>query len=404
MKTYIYILFFTLLSCPHLYAQCIDESYYSSAGGGTSSEYTEFDTAAMAAIEAFFNLSGWPQEVGGVVGNIDTIFLYDCVNYEPDYLISFFPNFYEPSPTLQALWIFSGADVATSDQEYPKNITYIEVGKHLVHYGTKDKTSYNYGALAILVIDHLPKSNFAAVAPFCVGECVSFTDQSAYYPTTWQWHFEGGSPDFSFDQHPKDICYSQPGIYTARLITHNTAGTDTSYQTIQVLDEFSSITTQSYFSIYEGSYVALQACASAESYDWQPAKGLSCTDCPNPIVTPQESSQYTCTITADGFCTTECSYTVHIKQRQIVVPTAFSPNGDGINDRLIMLEDGTTLQHFAVYNRWGQLVYQTNDISQTWDGSHKSQPAEMGVYVWVAQHQSEQGIKGVSKGSVTIIW
>lgn len=325
---------------------------------------------------------------------IDTIYKNNCVNYYP----------YYPYDFTIIKWSFTGGNISESYQVLPPSITYSEIGMHEVFFKFETASIGGYTGGAIFVIDHLPQSDFS-VGSICAGECTSFTDQSQHYPTTWQWEFEGADTPFSTEQNPKDICYAEAGIYTVRLVSSNTAGSDTLLKTIEVIGELPTSPVQTQFSLYEATPTLLQACATnAQTYYWQPAQGLSCTNCPSPVATPKQSTQYTCTMTADGFCTTECSYTVHIKQRQIVVPTAFSPNGDGINDRLIMLEDGTTLQHFAVYNRWGQLVYQTNDISQTWDGSHKSQPAEMGVYVWVAQHQSEQGIKGVSKGSVTIIW
>jgi len=75
-------------------------------------------------------------------------------------------------------------------------------------------------------------------------------------------------------------------------------------------------------------------------------------------------------------------------QAGIHVPKAFSPNGDGQNDRLFPILVGiSNLQYFRVYNRWGVLVYEarTYGTSIGWDGTYKGTPQPMETYIWVAE-------------------
>lgn len=100
----------------------------------------------------------------------------------------------------------------------------------------------------------------------------------------------------------------------------------------------------------------------------------------------------------------------------IDVPNAFSPNGDGFNDILFVRGIGVTELEFKIYNRWGELVFETNDIAivcnkienciQTkgWDGTYKDEKQEMDVYVYTLRATFENGDDtGVMKGNITLL-
>jgi gliding motility-associated-like protein len=76
----------------------------------------------------------------------------------------------------------------------------------------------------------------------------------------------------------------------------------------------------------------------------------------------------------------------------IQVPTAFSPNGDGHNDGLDVFTIGLEkLNFFRIFNRWGQLLYETTDPNKKWDGRYLTvkQPTES--YVWIAEGVDQMG-------------
>lgn len=71
----------------------------------------------------------------------------------------------------------------------------------------------------------------------------------------------------------------------------------------------------------------------------------------------------------------------------MLFPNAFSPNQDGINDLFrATYNQPITNFYLAVYNRWGQRVFETTDIHQGWNGMFNEQPAPLGVYVWFATY------------------
>ena len=65
------------------------------------------------------------------------------------------------------------------------------------------------------------------------------------------------------------------------------------------------------------------------------------------------------------------------------IPTAFSPNGDGVNDKLFILGSGFQQVDFKIYNRYGQLVFETTDPSVGWDGTYNGSQQEMDVYTFI---------------------
>jgi gliding motility-associated-like protein len=94
-----------------------------------------------------------------------------------------------------------------------------------------------------------------------------------------------------------------------------------------------------------------------------------------------------------------------LKNCYIAVPNAFTPNGDGLNDYLYPLNayKADNLQ-FKVYNRLGQVVYQSGDWTQKWDGTLKGEPQDAGVYVWTLQYILRDTGKPVfKKGSTMLI-
>lgn len=90
--------------------------------------------------------------------------------------------------------------------------------------------------------------------------------------------------------------------------------------------------------------------------------------------------------------------------RKIMIPTAFTPNNDGHNDvfKMVNVTDETLLE-MRVFNRWGTVVFSTNDISKGWDGKYKNQDQPMAVYGYAIKIRYSDGAEEVYKGTVTLI-
>ena len=86
------------------------------------------------------------------------------------------------------------------------------------------------------------------------------------------------------------------------------------------------------------------------------------------------------------------------------MPTGFTPNTDGKNDLLKPILLGDVVQYkFWIYNRWGELVFETTDLNRGWNGTYKGLPQNSGVFVWMCQYQFEGETPKQEKGTAVLI-
>ncbi|MCB0566630.1 MAG: gliding motility-associated C-terminal domain-containing protein [Phaeodactylibacter sp.] len=146
-------------------------------------------------------------------------------------------------------------------------------------------------------------------------------------------------------------------------------------------------------------------------FAWQPADGLSCSTCPSPLATPSLTTLYNLMVTDAYGCSASAAVRVVVLPRQrVYVPNAFSPNDDGVNDRLILYagEEAIEVHRFEVYNRWGGRVFAGKSIlpnvaTAGWDGKVDGDPAPPGLYAWIAVVELLDGRTKVFKGEVLLV-
>jgi len=192
------------------------------------------------------------------------------------------------------------------------------------------------------------------------------------------------------------------GIYYIRATA---AGGCTFVQAVQVIVKVNeSIKGMRYPTVFTTPNTPTQLGArdlgSNYSYLWRPPVGLNTLSSRNPIFNYNKRTEYTITMTPpDGTCPTVDTVLVVLRDipppsctPTIDVPKAWSPNGDGHNDKLRPLTiDITELKYFRVFNRWGQLVFETNIIGAGWDGMYNGKPQVMDVYTWTLEAKGCDG-------------
>jgi gliding motility-associated-like protein len=141
------------------------------------------------------------------------------------------------------------------------------------------------------------------------------------------------------------------------------------------------------------------------SYRWTPSLGLNNGSIKNPVAVLNTSITYTIAAQTANGCSAkdEIAVTVFLAP-EIYVPTAFSPNNDGLNDILKPILAGIkTLKSFSVYNRYGQLVYQTSQPGRGWNGSIKGKMQNTGAFVWIAEAEDYKGNILIRKGTAMLV-
>ncbi len=136
--------------------------------------------------------------------------------------------------------------------------------------------------------------------------------------------------------------------------------------------------------ILNGNSVNLITTGNASAYNWTSGTTLTCDDCQSPIATPDVTTTYTVSVEENG-CLASAAVTVTIDYEIVIyVPNAFTPDGDGKNDVFtpIIADIDPDQYKFLIFNRWGELIFESQHPSQGWDGYHNGMLAPDGAYVW----------------------
>lgn len=159
--------------------------------------------------------------------------------------------------------------------------------------------------------------------------------------------------------------------------------------------------------ILEGESVQINATYDPSySYHWTPAAGLSDPDIHNPVATPLQNTVYTLTVTDENGCVVERTVTVVVltlcEEPFIFVPTGFSPNGDGHNDTFRVMGNNIEKIYLAVYNRWGEKVWETTTPGEGWDGTYKGKLLASDAFGYYVELTCFGGLQFRKKGNVTL--
>jgi len=122
-------------------------------------------------------------------------------------------------------------------------------------------------------------------------------------------------------------------------------------------------------------------------------------------VSPTTTTSYTIVVTDANGCTDVAVVTVYVEYNcgEVFIPNAFSPNGDLQNDILFVRSGCLKTMHFIIYDRWGIVVFETDDITKGWDGNYSGKKQNSGVYVYSLTYELMTGERGAKKGNVSLI-
>ncbi|MBP9188799.1 MAG: gliding motility-associated C-terminal domain-containing protein [Chitinophagales bacterium] len=239
----------------------------------------------------------------------------------------------------------------------------------------------------------------------CAPSTVIFSNTSTQ-TENFLWDFGDGST--STESEPNHV-YETPGTYFITLIAIDSDAcipNDTAYLTINVFDlpEAGFSFTPDSVSVF-GFANFIDQSTNASSWYWTFGDGTNST-LQNPTHAYPAAGNYTVcqTVTnADG-CTDSICKQIEVFEISILdVPNAFSPNGDGFNDIFLPVNYGLSDFEFRIYNRWGQLVFQSNDSSIGWDGYFNGVEQEVGTYAYVVSGKGKDNAEYYRQGNLTLV-
>ena len=226
----------------------------------------------------------------------------------------------------------------------------------------------------------------------------------------YYWDF-GDSSAIDTTQNPSHI-YTKAGVYRIRLVCEDTNTCnrfDTVYDEVTLLDNSTALFT------YEVSYcentVSLKNNSKNQiNFLWDFGDGTFDTITENPVHKYTGSGVYKIRLLVNRNFT--CSDSIEttldfalFKPTAPIIPNVFTPNGDGNNDSFAIGGINPHCDKFemTVYNRWGQVVFETKEVGKWWDGKHKEVPMYDGIYYFTLEVTDFKGTVTKHKGEVTII-
>jgi len=139
-----------------------------------------------------------------------------------------------------------------------------------------------------------------------------------------------------------------------------------------------------------GEEVVIETPDDYAEYEWTPSGDLNCSDCPDPVASPDTSTIFLLVVTDGNGCQDSAEYRVFVCDESLIhIPNAFTPNGDSANDlfRVVPHEGADVILSLKVFNRWGQKVYEGSGANAQWDGKIGDKLAPSDVYVWILDYQ-----------------
>lgn len=251
----------------------------------------------------------------------------------------------------------------------------------------------------------LISATMAGPDTLCVGDTARYTS-TAVNGQFYNWQFgDGGSSSL---QNPMHI-YTTAGLTTTILIASNPTtcnGADTLTKTIYVaplpVADFSFtpvIPTPNMPTVFQN------LSSGAVTYAWDFGDGSGSNE-ENPEHQYLRTGTYKTCLTAVsrlGCKARVCKDVPAIVAPLIDVPTAFSPNGDGANDVLYVRGGAIKTMELKIYNRWGELVFETHRQDIGWDGTYKGQPQEMDAFAFILNATFIDGTTSQKQGNITLL-
>lgn len=260
----------------------------------------------------------------------------------------------------------------------------------------EDAQCFTLDTVDVEVVDNLvPVVNASATELLCDGDVVTISLSQSFTSMSW-----------STGDTAQSITVTEPGQYTVSVSDVNGCFGESDTVTVTApatltFDVFPDTT------IDLGETVTLRTDIDllgpdVASFSWAPVGELNCTNCEKPEATPAADQTYYLTVTSVDGCELTDSVVVNvILPDQYVIPSAFTPNQDGFNDRFYIIKaSGVEVLEFKVFSRWGEIIH---DDPKPWDGNYKDFPMPMGVYIYVMELQLFTGEKKIESGDVTLL-
>lgn len=242
----------------------------------------------------------------------------------------------------------------------------------------------------------------------CAGDSVqlhAFSEINAAHSTTYTWF-----PNINITNNNDSTPIVFPTTSTTYTVTIDNGGscTEQTYPVRITVLPNPTVTAFADQTVIAGTTVTLTATSPNQvSYHWIPDSNVVCDTCPKTTAVINNTITYLVIATDSNQCFAKAE--VHFRvvsecdKSLIFIPNAFSPNGDGMNDIFKVRSAILTSSYLLVFDRWGNKVFESNDINIGWNGTYKGQLVQEDAYGYYFEGYCFEGEKITMKGNVTVL-
>ena len=144
--------------------------------------------------------------------------------------------------------------------------------------------------------------------------------------------------------------------------------------------------------------------SSSPEFIWEPEDFIDCNNCPDPSLSPINSTKYIVTLVDNGVCyATDTISVIVIPDKKLFIPNAFTPNNDGLNDEFYVYTMGIKDFFIQIFDKWGNQVFESRDINDGWNGESKGQKLSVDTYLYAVSVIYLDGEIIQEKGVINLI-
>ncbi|MES2513129.1 MAG: gliding motility-associated C-terminal domain-containing protein [Bacteroidota bacterium] len=241
----------------------------------------------------------------------------------------------------------------------------------------------------------------------CTGGCVTFSATSTgSLPIYYQWYYESGVGTSTVGIAP-EACYPSAGSFSVVATASNGCGVDTMLKSnLVTVFDMPILVVYGDTTINIGESAEVFA-SGGMSYSWSPNinNTIACVTCSSTVVQPTLTTQYIVVASNSKYCKVQDTVTVivDINCGDFFIPNVFSPNDDGLNDLINVHGRCISTFNLQIFNRWGEKVFETTTLENSWDGTFRGKRLDTGVFVYRADGVSIDGQTFNMKGNITLI-
>jgi gliding motility-associated-like protein len=321
------------------------------------------------------------------------------------------------STDFQYTWFFGNG--ASSSSMNPVSYTYSDPGTYDLMLVVSNANCADTSVQQVQIIGPDPIPTFLGSGEGCSPLTIDFTNTTPG-GVAYQWDFgDGGSSTLENPSHT----YTIPGIYTVALTVTGAGGTSNTTVHIDSVEVYPTAVANFTWQpativVPDEAVYFFNLSANANSYWWDFGDGATST-VTSPVHYYSDTGRFDVTLIANNAY--NCPDTFQVTSAVIArgagdlqFPNAFTPTSNGPtngvydiqsfdNDFFFPIHEGVAEYQLRIYNRWGELVFESSDVNIGWDGYYRGQPAKQDVYVWKAQAVFTNGDKVSQAGDVTLL-